>query len=130
MITTILASTLGIFFFKITLDVVKKRQSLKISLGNGENEELANYTSAHSNFAQYVPMLIILFYLNETSGFLSDLVLIPLAILIIVGRVFHYRALTSQEMNFNLRVKGMKLTLFPMMIMSISLIVIQVLKSI
>lgn len=128
MITKFLAASFGIMLFKITLDVVKKRKALGISLGNGENNELTNFTSAHNNFTQYTPILIILFYLNEISGLLSNLVLIPLALIILIGRVLHYKALTSTEMNFSLRVKGMKLTLFPIMIMSLSLIVSEILK--
>lgn len=128
MITKILAALFGIMLFKITLDVVKKRRSFKVSLGDGENNEITNVASAHNNFTQYVPMLLILFYLNEISGMLSNLVLIPLAIIIFIGRVLHYKALTSEKMNFSLRVKGMKLTLFPLMVMSLALIISEVIK--
>lgn len=128
MITTVLASILGALFFKMTLAVVNQRKSLKIALGSGEDETLLQYTSAHNNFSQYVPMLLILFYLNEINAFLPKPILFVVAILIVMGRVLHYRALTAKKMSFKLRVRGMQLTLFPMMAMSISLVVNEGLK--
>ena len=128
MITTILTALLAIFYFLISVQVISNRKRLQVSLGNGEDNEILKYTSAHNNFASYAPMLIILFYFNETSGLISNLVLIPLALMILTGRIFHYKGLTAKSMNFSLRVKGMKLTLFSLLVMAISLLVIEVYK--
>ena len=128
MITTLLTALLAIFYFLISVKVISCRKRLQVSLGNGEDNEILKYTSAHSNFASYTPILIILFYFNEVSGLISNFALIPLALMILTGRVFHYIGLTSESMNFSLRVKGMKLTLFPLLVMSISLIVIEIYK--
>lgn len=130
MVTSLLASFLTFLYLKITFEVIKNRRSQKVSLGSGENDEILKFTSAHSNFSAYVPLMLILFYLIESSNLISNMVLIPLALVIFIGRLLHYKGLTAKEMNFPLRVRGMKLTIFPMIVMSLLLIAINIYKNI
>ena len=128
MITYFLAAAFGIVYYVTTLKVVKLRRKNKVSLGVGDNESLLAITSAHNNLTQYTPLLIVLFFLCESSGLISNIVLIPLALIIITGRVLHFKGMTQDKMNFSLRVKGMKLTLFPILAMSIMLVVTQLIS--
>lgn len=119
MITSLFASILAILYFKISFDTIKARRKNKISLGTGHNNEIEKYVSAHSNFAAYTPLLLILFFLIESSGQYSATVVYILGTLFAAGRVLHYLGMTSEKMNFKLRGAGMMLTLLPLNIMAL-----------
>ena len=119
MITSLFASLLAFLYFKMSVDTIKARRKNKISLGNGTNNEIEKYVSAHSNFAAYTPILLILCFLMESSDQYDPAVVYILAALFTIGRTLHYLGLTSKKMNFKLRVSGMMLTLIPLNIMAI-----------
>ena len=66
----------------------KLRSSLKISVGDGGNEQLARRMRAQLNFAENVPLALILFGLVELSG-RGGAWLAPLGGLFLLGRVLH-----------------------------------------
>jgi len=48
--------------------IIQLRRSLQIALGDAGNEALLRATSVHANFAEYVPLCLILLYLAEGQG--------------------------------------------------------------
>jgi len=119
MITSLFASMLTLLYSKITIDTIKARRKYKVSLGTGSGNEIEKYVSAHSNFAAYTPILLILCMFLEMSKQYSPIVIYALATLFTLGRLFHYLGLTAEKMNFKLRVSGMMLTIFPLNIMAV-----------
>lgn len=118
MITSLYAGVLGLLLTFLSLDVIKARRANKISLGTGAANEIEAIVSAHANFAAYVPVLLILTYLAESSGRVSPWLLHPVALAFTIGRALHYQAFRGATMNFKLRVLGMQLTLWSLMLLS------------
>ena len=119
MITCLYAGILAVLYFKLSLDVIRARKSHRISLGDGPNHEIAAVVSAHHNFASYSFFLLLLLALLEFSRLIPLMGLHVLAAAFTLGRVLHYIAFSSSKMNFKLRVIGMHLTLWPLLLLGL-----------
>ena len=113
---------MGFLLFLISLETIKGRRKHMISLGAGKNNEIEQLVAAHSNFTSYVPTLLILLYLAEVSGRTPSYILHLFGVPITVGRLCHFLAFKG-KMNFTIRKAGMYLTLWPLLILSIWILV-------
>jgi len=118
MITGLYAAILAFLYVRISLKVIGARRENKISLGAGAQGEISAIVSAHSNFAAYVPLLLLLTYFLEAGGHTSPYVLHLIAVAYTLGRVLHYLAFRGPTMKFRLRVAGMQLTLWPLIVLA------------
>jgi uncharacterized membrane protein YecN with MAPEG domain len=109
-LTSIIASLLAAIFLKLSFAVIKLRRSNKISLGTGGNDELEKAIRAQGNFAEYVPLALILLACLEVNGAPWWLLTVPGAVLI-AGRLAHARGVQESPPNFRKRVFGMVLTI-------------------
>ena len=67
-ITAIYAAILTFVYVKLTLNVISLRRENKVSLGDGDIKELQQAIRSHGNFAEYVPLgLILLACLDRKS---------------------------------------------------------------
>ncbi len=114
---------LGVLLFKISLDTIKARKKHQISLGTGDNAQIQAIVSAHSNFVGYSPIFLILLYSIERFQNYPSMLFHTLGCLFVLGRILHYKSFTQEKMDFKNRVRGMKLTLLPILILSFSNIV-------
>ena len=119
MVTALTASILGLLYARISLFVVSARRKNQIAYGYGENGEIMGPVSAHSNFASYIPILLILLYFTEMNGHLPLIIILAIATLIVVGRFLHFKGLSGDKTNFKFRRWGMYLTILPMIFMSV-----------
>ncbi len=96
-ITAITAAILGLIYLALSARVIQARGSNKVSLGDGGGTLLAGQehtaplmvaARSHANFAEYVPLCLILIGLVEMDGSRKWFVAL-LGILLIVGRVLH-----------------------------------------
>ena len=126
MITSIYAGFLGLLFFKMSIDTIKARRKYQISTGFGPKGEIANVVSGHANFTAYAPLFLILLYLLEVSGLMPWWGLHALGAPFLLGRVLHSMAFSTPKMNFNRRVLGMHMTLWPLVLASSTLVAISV----
>lgn len=117
-ITLFLSSIMGLMYVWLALQVIKNRRKHKISLGDGGIDELAKAIRAHGNFAEYVPMSLILMGLGELNH-ANSYVLVVFAFLILSGRVLHAYAFLGGGEHFKPRVTGMKLTLNSLIALSV-----------
>ena len=117
MITSIFAGILGFFYTLISFYVVRRRRTLKISLGSGDNPIMLQAISAHSNFQSYVPIFLILLYLLEVYSAIPVEIIITLGCFFTLGRILHFRGITTN--NFKLRVPGMIMTFVPITLSSL-----------
>ena len=119
MITGLYAAILALLYARISLKVIGARRQNRISLGAGQQGEISAIVSAHANFAAYVPLLLLLTYFLEVGGRTSPYVLHLIAAAYTIGRVLHYLAFRGPEMKFRLRVAGMQLTLWPLIVLAL-----------
>lgn len=98
---------LALLFIKLTFAVIKKRQHHKVALGSGTYPDLEAAIRAHGNFAEYVPLSMLLLLcaeLNRSPWWL----LASASIALVVGRYIH--ALAISDGDIQRRVLGMQLT--------------------
>jgi hypothetical protein len=68
MVATLIAAGLcGLLFVWLSLRVVMVRQSAKVLIGDGGDALLLSRIRAHANFAEYVPIILLLMLAIELS---------------------------------------------------------------
>jgi uncharacterized membrane protein YecN with MAPEG domain len=97
-ITAVAAAILGLIYLVLTVQVIRARGTTKASLGDGSGGLIAagqEHTApllvasrSHANFAEYVPLCLILIGLTELNGTRTWVVQL-LAALLVIGRVIH-----------------------------------------
>ncbi|MGY3914683.1 MAPEG family protein [Aeromonas australiensis] len=87
-ITLIYAGLLGLLFLGLSFWVVRRRAQFGVMIGEGEAPELLAAIRAHGNFAEYVPLTLLLMALCELSG-AGAIWLHAGGAMLLVGRIFH-----------------------------------------
>ena len=87
-ITLIYAGLLGLLFLLLSFWVVKRRAQFKVMIGEGEAPEMLSAIRAHGNFAEYVPLTLLLMALCELAG-VGALWLHLGGGLLLAGRILH-----------------------------------------
>jgi uncharacterized membrane protein YecN with MAPEG domain len=108
-VTSIIASVLTIIFVKLSFAVIKLRGKNKVGLGSGGYDDLERAIRAQGNFAEYVPIGLILIACLELNEAPYWLVAIP-GITLIIGRLIHAKGINVPPPDFSKRVLGMKFT--------------------
>ena len=107
-ITLTIAGAAAILHVWLSLRVSRLRRPLKIGVGDGGNEVLMRRIRAHGNFAENVPLFLILLGLIEfaTGG---DFWLWGAAILFIIARLLHVFGMDRPGANW-MRVTGVTIS--------------------
>ena len=107
-VTPFYAGLLGVWFLVLSARVVQRRQD-GITLGDGGDPRMLRLIRGHANFAEYVPLILLLMALLEV-GHTSTYVLHALGIGLLVARLLHGFALNfTQHFRFG-RFYGAALT--------------------
>jgi uncharacterized protein len=109
LMTSIIAAILTIIFVKLSFAVIGLRRKNKVGLGTGGFDDLERAVRAQGNFAEYVPIGLILIACLELNGAPWWLVILP-GITLIIGRLIHAKGINEPPPNFSSRVLGMKFT--------------------
>lgn len=117
LITAFFASILTLIYIKLAKNVIRLRREKKISLGHGKSENLEKAIRAHANFNEYVPIGLILMACLEVNKF-NAVIIVLVGGLFLGGRFLHAQSFLKDEMDIDLRVKGIKYTFWSLMIMS------------
>ena len=99
---------MALYFIRLAFVVIRLRTGNKVALGAGGVADLEGAIRAHGNFAEYVPLGLILLGLLEANNGHPVLVIV-LGCTLSLGRILHATALSRADLK--LRVKGMKLTI-------------------
>jgi len=118
-ITPLYAALLTFIYLFLSARVIRLRRRHLIGLGYGELDELQRAVRIHGNFAEYVPLALLLLFFLEW-GHWEAWVLHGLGILLLLGRLFHAYGLTLHSGKSHGRVLGMVCT-FTMLITSAAL---------
>lgn len=109
-ITAIYASLLAFLFLLLSVRVIVQRREARVEIGHGESRELLRRARVHANFAEYVPLALILLALAESMK-APSVVLHALGLALVAGRTIHAYALSHNPHVLRLRVLGMWMTL-------------------
>ncbi len=87
-ITAITASILALMFVALTFNVIRNRLKYQVALGDKSEPAMMRAIRVHGNFAEYVPIALILMGLAEGAGAHTYLTC-GAATLLILGRMAH-----------------------------------------
>jgi uncharacterized membrane protein YecN with MAPEG domain len=111
LITSIIVAILTIIFIKLSFAVIGLRRKNKVGLGSGGHEDLERAIRTQANFAEYIPLGVILIACLELNGAPWWLVAIP-GVSLIIGRLIHAKGMNTPPPDFSKRALGMKFTFF------------------
>lgn len=120
-ITSSVAAILGMVYFVHSLRTIAARGSTKTNLGDGGSDIMVRRIRIHGNFAEYVPLLLIMLGLLEYHGAPAT-ALWAFGISVVVGRLLHAYGLWSPQTPGWARIVGMQLTLWPLILGSLGLL--------
>lgn len=103
------AALLAALYIFLSMRVIRMRVKGRIALGNADNPRLQRAIRVHANFAEYVPLAVILVTFVEMQKF-PPLLVHALCWTLIVGRVVHAYGVSQEKEDHSLRVAGMVLT--------------------
>ena len=108
-ITPLYVSFLALMFVALSVRVIAARRSAAVGLGDGGNRALLRRVRAHANFAEYVPLAVILMALLELQNAPAWIVHL-LGVTLICGRAIHAYGVGRDPERLRFRVIGMALT--------------------
>lgn len=115
------AALLALLFIILSVRTLRLRKSLQIGVGDGGNKEMLRAMRVHGNFAEYVPLCLILLFLVEAQG-AQPLLVHGLGLALLVGRISHAYGVSQTKENLMFRVAGMALTFISLLISAIYLL--------
>jgi hypothetical protein len=117
-LTGFYASLLGLLYIGLAINIILLRKKFKVGINDGGNKDLAKAIRVHGNFAEYVPIALILLASYELNG-ASAMMLHVLGAALVVGRVLHVIGLTKTIGLSVQRQVGMLSTFFVILILAI-----------
>ena len=109
-ITALYAALLAVLFLVLTIRTLNYRRTHKVEIGDGGDKQLLRRIRVHSNFAEYVPMALLLIGFAESLG-LSATAVHGLGLLLLAGRIVHAYGLSQTPHILPMRAGGMVATL-------------------
>ena len=115
------AALFGLVFVYLSVRTLLLRRRLRIAIGDGDNPEMLRAMRVHSNFAEYVPLSLILLYFVEAQGG-NLLMLHALCLALFAGRLSHAFGVSQTTENYRFRVAGMAMTFTAIIVASLALL--------
>ncbi len=92
-VTPVYAGLLALWMLVLSLRVISRRAKARVSLGDGGDPELQRAIRGHANFAEYVPLALLLLLILELSHF-SIYLIHALGLALLIARLLHGYALS------------------------------------
>jgi hypothetical protein len=121
-VVALYAALLALLFVGLSIRTLRLRRSLRIAVGDGGNPAMLRAMRVHSNFAEYVPLGLILLLLAEAGGTPAWL-LHGLGACLLAGRCAHAYGVSRPTEDFRYRVFGMAMTFTTLLVSSACLLV-------
>ena len=126
MVTPLYAGLLALWLLVLSIRVIRRRQ-FGISLGDGGDPGMLRVIRGHANFAEYVPLALLMLGILELSSFPIYL-LHALGFTLLVGRLLHGYALSFAKKSMFGRFWGTVLT-FLVLIVAAALCLYQAIQA-
>lgn len=126
-ITPLYAALFGLLFVALSVRTLRIRRRLKIAVGHGDNPLLHRAIRVHSNFAEYVPITLLLIFFVELQTHAS-VGSHALCAALLIGRSVHAIGLSRVDEDTRLRVAGMALTFIALISSATRLLIHQVIS--
>ena len=117
------AALLALFFVALSINVIRARQSHRVALGTAGNADLERKVRMHANFAEYVPLALLLLAIADSRGAPAPLLHL-LGIALLIGRLAHAWGLSQAVEDSRFRVGGMGTTLTMIVVTALMLFIV------
>jgi uncharacterized membrane protein YecN with MAPEG domain len=108
----------GILLIILSLRVSFVRRDARVPVGDGDNEVLLRRIRAHGNFAEFVPIALLLLALAEHTG-MGSLFIHLFGLVLLVGRISHAYGISQTNEIFIFRMVGTLATLAVIAVLSL-----------
>jgi uncharacterized membrane protein YecN with MAPEG domain len=109
-IVPLYAAVLALIFIALSVRTLRMRRRLRIAVGDGGDAGMLRAMRVHANFAEYVPLSVLLIGFVEATGASAGFVH-ALGTSVVAGRVLHAFGVSQVRETYAFRVLGMALTL-------------------
>lgn len=123
-ITPLYAALLGLIFIVLSLRTIRLRRHFRVAIGDGRKQLLQRAMRVNANFAEYIPLTLLLIYFVELHDG-PRLHIHLLGIALVCGRLFHAWGVSQEQEKFRYRTAGMALTFGVMLIASMLILLYQ-----
>jgi hypothetical protein len=120
-IVPIYAAVLGLIFVSLSFHVANTRRITRITLGHGGNARLERRIRVQGNFAEYVPMALILLTYIELQGWPAALVH-GLCLVLVAARLVHAYGVSQEPEDVRLRAASIVTTFLVLIVASLLLL--------
>ncbi|WP_115717253.1 MAPEG family protein [Gallaecimonas mangrovi] len=108
-VTPLYAALLAILYLVLSVRTIKARRRGQVALGDGGNSLLQKAIRVHGNFAEYVPLGLLLMGFTEMLWGPATLLHLP-GLLLLAGRIFHAYGVGQLREPLQYRILGMVMT--------------------
>ena len=115
------AAVLVLIFVFLSIRVIQMRTSARIGLGTGNNPAMERRIRVHGNFAEYVPLALLLLTFMEIQS-QPRIIIHLLCIALIIARVVHAVGVTPVDENLPMRIAGVLATFGVLVIAALMLL--------
>jgi uncharacterized membrane protein YecN with MAPEG domain len=115
------AALLTFIYIFLSARVIQSRGANRIGLGTGGHRGLERRMRIHANFAEYVPLALLLLAFMEMQG-RPGWLLHLLCIALVMARIGHVIALWDEKEIFRLRVASVSTTFVVMLAAAVSVL--------
>jgi hypothetical protein len=112
-IVPIYGSILGLIFLSLSFNVSNTRRTTNIMLGSGGDRQLERRIRVQGNFAEYVPLALILLTFIELQRWPHALLHV-LCIVLVAARLIHAYGVSQEPEDVRLRIVAVLATFFVM----------------
>jgi uncharacterized membrane protein YecN with MAPEG domain len=88
MIAPLYIAIFSLMFTLLSFRVIRLRQTARVAIGDGGDKALRRAIRVHGNFAEYVPLALILIFAAESLG-MSAVWVHGLCLALLIGRLLH-----------------------------------------
>jgi len=121
-IVALYASLLAVAFVGLSIRTLRMRRTLKIAIGDAGNPAMLRAMRVHSNFAEYVPLSLLLVFFVEAGG-APGWVVHALGLCLLAGRCSHAYGVSQVKEDYRFRVFGMAMTFTTLLVSAAYLLV-------
>jgi uncharacterized protein len=121
-ITPFYSGIFGLFFVALSVRTLLLRRKFGIAIGSNNQPILERASRVHSNFAEYVPMALLLIYFLELK-MPSNIWIHFVCIALLVERISHAYGVSQVQEKLIYRVIGMTLTFVAIVSTSVRLMI-------
>ncbi len=121
LLTPYYGALLALIYVTLSFNVIRLRMKLQIALGDGKDKQLKRAIRVHGNYAEYVPLTLIMIYFVEIQS--QNLSLVHgLCIAFILARLSHIYGVSQIKENIMFRMFSLFITGCVISISAISII--------